>query len=407
MSRNGSGGYSLPVNTWNPATTGVSATVTDWQALINDLATAMQQSVSADGQTPITGNLAMGNNKLTGLSAGTATGHSLRWEQLFSQGTIANLASATTTDIGAQNTSFLNITGTTTITGLGTNYNGPRYLVFAGALTLTHSATLVCPGAAKAIPISGGWQIVAYQKASGFPISTTGLAPIASPTFTGVPAGPTAAAATSTTQLATTAFVQQEVPAASTTAAGKVELATSAEAQAGTDTTRAITATAMKAAQIQPQAAVTLTTQTAVDFTSIPSWANRITALFSGVSTNGTSVPIVQLGDSGGFETSGYTGSVSIGSQTSAWTVVATPAAGFGITTTTAAGSAYTGKLILDRINGNEWIASGEWAQTTATITTNLLQGAKTLSATLTQVRLTTSGGSDQFDAGTFNVSYE
>ncbi len=417
MSRNGSGGYSLPVNTWNPATTGVSATVTDWQALINDLATAMQQSVSADGQTPITGNLAMGNNKLTGLSAGTATGHSLRWEQLFSQGTIANLASATTTDIGAQNTSFLNITGTTTITGLGTNYNGPRYLVFAGALTLTHSATLVCPGAANittaandsaiAIPISGGWQIVAYQKASGLPVSTTGLAPIASPTFTGVPAAPTAAAATSTTQLATTAFVQQEVPAASTTAAGKVELATSAEAQAGTDTTRAITATAMKAAQIQLQTAVTLTTQTAIDFTSIPSWANRITMLFSGVSTNGTSVPIIQLGDSGGIETSGYTGSVSIGAHTTAWTIVATPAAGFGIATTTAAGSAYTGKFILDRINGNEWIASGEWAQTTATILTNLFQGAKTLSATLTQVRLTTSGGADQFDAGTVNVSYE
>ena len=187
MSRNGSGGYSLPVNTWNPATTGVSATVTDWQALINDIATAMQQSVSSDGQTAMTGNLAMGNNKLTGLSAGTATGHSLRWEQLFSQGTIANLASATTTDIGAQNTSFLNITGTTTIAGFGSNFNGPRYLVFAGILTLTHSATLVCPGAANittaandsaiAIPISGGWQIVAYQKSSGLPVSIAGLSP--------------------------------------------------------------------------------------------------------------------------------------------------------------------------------------------------------------------------------------
>lgn len=220
--RNGSGAYSLPVNTWNPATTGVSATVTDWQALINDIATAMQQSVSSDGQTAMTGNLAMGNNKLTGLSAGTATGHSLRWEQLFSQGTIANLASATTTDIGAQNTSFLNITGTTTITGFGTNYNGPRYLVFAGILTLTHSATLVCPGAANittaandaaiAIPITGGWQIVAYQKASGLPVSTTGLAPLSSPTFTGTPAAPTAAGATNTTQIATTAMVQAAIP---------------------------------------------------------------------------------------------------------------------------------------------------------------------------------------------------
>ena len=38
-------------------------------------------------------------------------------------------------------------------------------------------------------------------------------APIASPTFTGTPAAPTAAAGTDTTQLATTAFVQQEITA--------------------------------------------------------------------------------------------------------------------------------------------------------------------------------------------------
>lgn len=205
----------------------------------------------------------------------------------------------------------------------------------------------------------------------------------------------------------TAAQVAAFTAAASTTAQGVSELATTAEAQTGTDATRTLTPSTMKAAQIQPQTAVTLTTQTAVDFTSIPTWANRITMLFSGVSTNGTSAPIVQLGDSGGFETSGYTGNVSLGSNGVAWTVGATPAAGFGISTSTAAGSSYTGKLILNRINGNEWIASGDWAQTTATITTNLLTGAKTLSATLTQVRLTTSGGSDQFDAGTVNISLE
>jgi len=256
MARNGSGGFSLLINTWNPATTGVSATVTDWQALINDIATAMQQSVSADGQTPITGNLAMGNNKLTGLSAGTATGHSLRWEQLFSQGTIANLASATTTDIGAQNTSFLNITGTTTITGFGSNFNGPRYLVFAGILTLTHSATLVCPGAANittaandaaiAIPISGGWQIVAYQKASGLPVSTTGLVSAGLATASGLTmstarvllrttAGTGAIEEKTATEL--TAFLN----AATTSLPGISELATSAETQTGTDTARVVT----------------------------------------------------------------------------------------------------------------------------------------------------------------------
>lgn len=65
--------------------------------------------------------------------------------------------------------------------------------------------------------------------------ATLGLATLASPTFTGTPSLPTGttavtqSAGNNTTALATTAFVQQEVPAASTTAAGKVELATNAE----------------------------------------------------------------------------------------------------------------------------------------------------------------------------------
>jgi len=128
MSRNGSGGYSLPVNSWNPAVNGVSATAADWQSLINDVATALQQSVSADGQTPITGNLAMGGNKLTGLGAGVGTGQSLRFEQLFSQGLQQDLASAATIDIGGQLTTLINVTGTTTITSFGTNYNGCNML---------------------------------------------------------------------------------------------------------------------------------------------------------------------------------------------------------------------------------------------------------------------------------------
>jgi len=195
MSRNGSGGYSLPSNSWNPALNGVSATAADWQALINDVATAIQQSISADGQTPITGNLQMGGNKLTGLGAGSGTGQSLRYEQLFSQGTLTDIASATTTDIGAQLTTLLRVTGTTGITSFGTNYNGPRFLIFQGIVTLTHSATLVLPGAADittaandsliAIPISGGWQVVAYQRASGLPAVA---GPLASSGITGAAA---------------------------------------------------------------------------------------------------------------------------------------------------------------------------------------------------------------------------
>jgi hypothetical protein len=185
MARNGSGTYNLLTNSWNPATNGVSATAVDWQNLANDIAAALTQSLSSDGQTPATGNLPMTGNKLTGLGAGSATGDSVRWEQLFSQGTPQNLVSATTTDIGAQNSVFLNITGTTTITSFGTNYNGPRYVRFDGALTLTHNATtLILPGAANITTAAGdsaivvpsgspanGWRVAGYQRSDGSPLA--------------------------------------------------------------------------------------------------------------------------------------------------------------------------------------------------------------------------------------------
>lgn len=71
-------------------------------------------------------------------------------------------------------------------------------------------------------------------------------APLASPAFTGSPTAPTATAGTNTTQVATTAFVAAAIaavtiPDATSTTKGKVELATDAEAIAGTDTVRAVT----------------------------------------------------------------------------------------------------------------------------------------------------------------------
>jgi len=88
-----------------------------------------------------------------------------------------DVASAATADIGAANSPFVRVTGTTTITSFGTNYNGPRFIRFAGALTLTRNAsTLVLPGGANivtaagdtcvATPISGGWVVSQYERAS-------------------------------------------------------------------------------------------------------------------------------------------------------------------------------------------------------------------------------------------------
>lgn len=99
------------------------------------------------------------------------------------------LASAATTDIGGQNSPFVEISGTTGITSLGTNYNGPRYLRFTGALLLTHNATtLNLPGAANITTAAGdtciaypnsalnGWNVVQFQRVSVTPFTIgTGL----------------------------------------------------------------------------------------------------------------------------------------------------------------------------------------------------------------------------------------
>jgi len=69
MPRNGSGSFALPAG--NPVTTGTSISSTWSNTTLSDIASALTQSVSKDGQTTMTGNLPMGNNKVTGLADGT------------------------------------------------------------------------------------------------------------------------------------------------------------------------------------------------------------------------------------------------------------------------------------------------------------------------------------------------
>ena len=94
MSRNGSGIYSLPAG--NPVVTGTTISSTWANNTLTDLASAVTGSVAADGQTPITGNLQMGSNKLTGLVAGNATGDSVEFSQ-FSTPTFTGNVTMTST----------------------------------------------------------------------------------------------------------------------------------------------------------------------------------------------------------------------------------------------------------------------------------------------------------------------
>jgi len=299
MSRNGSGTYSLPQPPFTAGTTIASSAV---NSDFSDIAAALTQSISKDGQTVYTGNQPMGGNKLTGLGVGTSPTDSVRVSQVAdgainyggvaggtadaitlapvpgitayavgqtftfkaastntgamtvdvstvgagslvwpdgtalaagdvisggiyeiavsattpvfhlqnsakpplprTGGTLSgatsvtatltmtgaalneavrvDVASATTCDIGAAASNYVRITGTTTITGLGTIASGVRRkVVFGGILTLTHNATsLILPTGANITTAagdcaefesegSGNWRCTDYMRVSG------------------------------------------------------------------------------------------------------------------------------------------------------------------------------------------------------------------------------------------------
>lgn len=143
-------------------------------------------------------------------------------------------------------------------------------------------------------------------------------------------------------------------------------------------------------------------TLTAVDFTSIPSWVKRITVMFSGVSTSGTSYKLIQLGDSGGIETTGY---VSTGGQIDGTPGTVNSTAGIIIVSQLAA-DVLDGAVIFTSLNtSNTWVCHGTVSNATNQL--SMIAGSKALSDTLTQVRITTVGGTDTFDAGSINILYE
>ena len=143
---------------------------------------------------------------------------------------------------------------------------------------------------------------------------------------------------------------------------------------------------------------------TSVDFTGLPSGVNRITVIFSGVSTNGSSRMMIQIGDSGGVEATSYT-SVSVGSLSPDTVTGSSFTTGFGLNPENAS-SAISGAMVLMRITSNAWIASGTFSNSlSSSIVT--CGGDKSLSGTLDRVRITTVNGTDTYDGGTVNIFYE
>ena len=148
--------------------------------------------------------------------------------------------------------------------------------------------------------------------------------------------------------------------------------------------------------------AVASTSGTSIDFTGIPSWAKRITVMFNGVSTNGTSNSLIQIG-SGSFTTTGYSGYVMM--ATTARSAFST---GFMVTALQAADSSLSSFVTLVNISGNTWIESGVITDPAGTvINSSQSSGKLVLAGILDRVRITTVNGTDTFDAGSINIMYE
>jgi hypothetical protein len=139
------------------------------------------------------------------------------------------------------------------------------------------------------------------------------------------------------------------------------------------------------------------TSGTSIDFTGIPSWVKRITVILNGVSTNTNSPLLIQIGDAGGIETTGYL------SRAGDYGGTTNSVAGFVICRINQNDEFMSGIITICNVSGNSWVSSGN-------IITDYVEssaGQKTLSDKLDKLRITTILGTPTFDAGSVNISYE
>jgi hypothetical protein len=128
------------------------------------------------------------------LAVGTIDATNHVWTPVIGGGQSTSVTSATTTNLcgssgGSPTQSALTISGTTTITGFGSNCapGQIKILTFSGILTLTYNAssmlmptnasiTTAAGDVAVAISLgSGNWQIALYQRGTGAVLSSVGL----------------------------------------------------------------------------------------------------------------------------------------------------------------------------------------------------------------------------------------
>lgn len=283
----------------------------------------------------------------------------------------SDIASSTTPALGAVEGLSHDITGTATITGFDTVRAGIwKVLKFEGALTLTHNATsLILPTAANITTAdgdvalfhsegSGNWRCWGYFPASGH-----------------------------TPQVDSSAIV-----IGSSDKTKKVRLEVDGLT---TGTTRVLTAQD-KDLTIGPvlSSAVAVTSGTSVALsTTIPAFATGIDISLDAVSTDGSSNLLLQIGPTGGIESTGYTSGAVIANTPAS----ASSTAGFLLSVSNASSAARNGlvSLVLLDASTNTWALSGN---TNDVANVSVCSGSKSLAGVLTRVSITTVNGTDAFD---------
>jgi hypothetical protein len=162
MAFNGSGTFDRPVSDY------VFDTViseTDMNSEMDGIATALSTAICKDGQTTTTARIpfASGISSDTIAELSSATGVTVDGV-LLKDGRIdttqgADISSASTVNLETATGNVVDVTGTTTITAITLSQGHFRWVRFTGILTLTHSSSLVLPGAANITTAAGDYAL--------------------------------------------------------------------------------------------------------------------------------------------------------------------------------------------------------------------------------------------------------
>lgn len=380
MSFNGSGSFVIN-STGQPCVASTLIEASVFNALTADLATGLSTAICKDGQTVITANIGLAGFKLTGVGAATARTDAATLATIQDGTGIYVATVGGTADV-------ITLTASPAITAYAA---GQAFYWIASGANTTNVTVNVNSVGAKAVTKNGTTALVAGDIPSGALVGArydgTRFQLLGPGGSTGIPL--------SLIDAAGDLIYGSAADTAARLAIGTARQALMVNAGATAPAwTNPITLGTMQAT----------TSGTAFNYTSLPAGIRRITIEFVGVSLSGTDNILVQIGAAGGIETTSYVSS-SGGMQNAGVISVVNSTSGF-IIQSESASNVFSGSMTLGLVDAAtfQWVSSHSGKTTTTVVQSGA--GNKALSAELTQLTITRTG-TDTFDAGAVNISYE